>query len=386
MITEPTLLFDSIERNELKSDTPSGSIFRDINHYDWPGATFIRNTLESWFEKYPTRHRTDLRERFRSDRDQNHEGAFFELFLHEVLTRLGFSLEVHPEIAGSNDRPDFLVSRHNRRFYLEATVRSQRTGPFARHPNEKDVIEKLNTLVSADFGVTVHMDGTLSRTLSRRDVVRPFEELLKSHDPDDVQRQIDEKGRAAAPSARIESGNWSLKGWLLPISPGNQKSDSSRQFVIGHHRAAFTDCATPIRDALKEKAQKYRNLDSPLVLAVNARDVFYNGRYCDMEVLFGKEQLLYSSENPDQAPTLDRKRNGFWSCGRHSRIDAVLIFSKVDVWNVYNASACAYLNPFNSSAALPDSLFRLPHAKGCNGRMTWFEGEYVAALVGVGQN
>lgn len=83
---------------------------------------------------------------------------------HELLTRLGFSLEVHPEIAGSDDRPDFLVCRDNRRFYLEATVRGQRSGPFTRHPNEKDVIEKLNTLVSADFGVTVHMEGTLSRT------------------------------------------------------------------------------------------------------------------------------------------------------------------------------------------------------------------------------
>ncbi len=380
------MLFDNIKRSELKSDSPSESIFRDINQYDWPGATHIRNTMESWFENYPLQHRTDLRERFRSDDDQNHEGAFFELFLHELLNRLGFSLKVHPEIAGTMARPDFLVSRDHLRFYLEATVSGQRSGPFTRNRNEEDVIDKLNTLTHSKFGITVHMEGTLSRTLSRKNVLRPFKELLESHDPDDVQRLIDENGSDAAPSARIEGGDWRLKGWLWPISPGKQRSDSGRQLVIGHHRGAFTDCATPVRNALKEKAQKYRNLDAPLVLAVNARDMFYNGRYCDMEVLLGKEHLLYSNKNPDLPPALDRKRNGFWSCGRHSRIDAVLIFSKVDMWNVYNASACAYLNPYNTSAALPDSLFRLPYAKGCNGKMKWFDGEHVAALVGVGLN
>ena len=253
------MLFDNIKRSELKSDSPSESIFRDINQYDWPGATHIRNTMESWFENYPLQHRTDLRERFRSDDDQNHEGAFFELFLHELLNRLGFSLKVHPEIAGTMARPDFLVSRDHLRFYLEATVSGQRSGPFTRNRNEEDVIDKLNTLTHSKFGITVHMEGTLSRTLSRKNVLRPFKELLESHDPDDVQRLIDENGSDAAPSARIEGGDWRLKGWLWPISPGKQRSDSGRQLVIGHHRGAFTDCATPVRNALKEKAQKYRN-------------------------------------------------------------------------------------------------------------------------------
>ena len=175
-----------------------------------------------------------------------------------------------------------------------------------------------------------------------------------------------------------------MEGWLNPISPDKRLSEPSRQFVIGDHLGKYTDCATPVRDALKKKARKYRNLDAPLVLAVNVRDMFYNGCQCDMEVLFGKEQLVFSSDHPDSPPRLDRKQNGFWSCGRHSRIDAILMFSKVDGWNLYNASACLYINHHNTNAALPDALFRLPHAKGCEGKLEWFGGKNIAQLVGVG--
>ncbi len=368
----------------MKSDSPSESMFRDINHYDWPGATDIRNTLESWFANYPLQRRTDLRERFRSDDDQNHEGAFFELFLHELLTRLGFSLEVHPEIPDASSRPDFLVSDDHLQFYLEATVSGHRSGPFSRHPNEIDVIDKLNTLTSSQFGITVHMEGTLSRTLSRGDVVRPFKELLESHDPEDVQGEIDKHGSNAAPSQRIECGNWTLEGWLWPISPEEQRNDSNRQLVIGHHRGAFTDCATPVRNAVREKARKYRNLDAPFVLAVNTRDMFYNATQHDLEVLFGNEQLVYSIDNLDATTRIGREPNGVWSLSRSSQMEAFLSIQKVDMWNICNASACLYFNPKNAHTLFPDALFRLPHAKAINGKVKRFEGENIAQLVGVG--
>ena len=383
MITEPTLLFDNIVRSELKSDSPFESIFRDINQYDWPGSTYIRNTLESWFEKYPPRHRTEFRERFRDD-DPHHEGAFFELFLHELLTRLGFSLEVHPEIAGSDDRPDFLVSRDNRRFYLEATVRGQRSGPFTCNRNEEDVINKLNTLTSSHFGITVHMEGTLLRTLSREDVIRPFGNLLESNRPDEVRRLIDEQGRKAAPSQRIECGNWSLEGWLSPNLPIDRTRQPRRRFVIGHHLGAFTDCATPVRKALREKARKYRNLDAPLVLAVNTRDMFYDAPHHDFDVLYGNEQLFYSKDNLDATPRFGREPNGVWSRGRGSQMDDFLSIQKVDMWNIYYASASLYLNSNNTHTVFPDALFRLPHVKAINGEVKRFKGENVAQLVGVG--
>ena len=376
------MLFDDIERSERNSETSFEPLFRDINHYDWPGATRIRNRCESWFKKFPPEHRKDLRKRFRSD-GQNRQGAFFELFLHELLTRLGFSLTVHPEITGAK-RPDFLVCYDNQRFYLEATVTGQEEGPFTRNRNEQDVIDKLNTLTSPNFHITIHIEGTLLRTLSQNDVIRPFKELLDDHDPDEVQRLIDERGGNSAPSQRIECEDWYLEGWLRPISPDERKrkSNSTQRLILGYDIGAATDCADPVRKALKKKAQRYRHLDAPLAVAVNTRDLFYNGRDHDMDVLFGDQQLLYSMERPELSPQFGRKPNGVWSQDR--RIDAFLSFQRVDFWNLWhNASACLYINPHNSNVALPDALFQLPHAKGYDGIMKWFEGVDIGQLVGV---
>ena len=340
----------------------------------------VENNELNWFDKFPLEHQKDLRGRFSSKDDQNHGSAFFELFLHELLTRLGFSLKVHPEITGASTRPDFLVCHSDQHFYLEATMTGQESGPFTRNRNEQDVIGKLNTLTSTDFYIGVHMKGKLLRTLGRERVVRLFKELLDDHNPDEVQRLINEKGRKAAPSRSIECGNWSLQGWLKPISLEKRGNSRSRKIVIEPYLAARTNSVTPVRNALKKKGRKYRNLDAPLVVAMNARDMFYNGEVHDMEVLFGKEQLLYSKENPDLPPVSNREPNGVWS--QDSRIDAVLSFQRIDLRNLWhNASSCLYINPYKTNVALPDALFRLPHAKGYNGKMKRFEGEDIAQLV-----
>ena len=214
-------------------------------------------------------------------------------------------------------------------------------------------------------------------------MTRPFKELLVAHDPVDVQCLFEEKGMYATPSARIECGNWRLEGWLCPISPESRQKGSRRQdIVIEPYRATWTDSVTLVRKALREKASHYGQPDLPLVVAVNARDIFYNGRANDMDVLYGKEQLWYSVENPDLPLQPDRGPDGIWP--RYSKIDAVMMFQKVNLWNLQNASVCLYLNPYkNSDSALPDILFRLPHAKGCDGIIQWFEGDNVAKLVGV---
>ena len=340
------------------------------------------NKFGPWFDKYPLKHRKDLRERFRSDDDQHHGGAFFELFLHELLTRLGFSLKVHPKITGASTTPDFHVCHGDQHFYLEATVTGQVSGPFTRNRNEQDVINKLNTLTSMDFQIGIHMEGKLSTTLGRERVVRPFKELLNAHNPDEVQRLIDEKGPTAAPSRRIECRSWSLQGWLKPVALEKRGSSRAQQLVLDSYRALWTNPVIPVRKALKKKARKYGNLDAPLVVAVNARDMFYNGKDHDLEVLLGKERLLYSRENPDLPSVPDRELNGVWS--QNSRIDAVWRFQRIDFLNLWhNASACLYTNLHKTNVELPDALFRLPYANWYNGKMKWFDGEDLVQLIGV---
>jgi hypothetical protein len=116
-------LFDDVERTDVgpaKYAEPSypywnRSARKDIAH--------VRAHLEQWFGRYPAEHAADLRGRFRSASDVQHRGAFFELFLHEMLLRLGCVAEVHPTVPGTSKRPEFRVTSPGRsQFYLEAKV------------------------------------------------------------------------------------------------------------------------------------------------------------------------------------------------------------------------------------------------------------------------
>ena len=365
-------LFDDIDR-ERREHTPnvySGFVLlnRDVS----PEAQHLRNRLESWFEKFPASSKKDVRARFRSI--DVHEGALFELFLHELMIRLGCTVEVHPQIMGSDKNPDFLVCHGDKGFYLEATGVGQRVGPFTHNNNEQDVIDKLRTLCSPQFNLGIETTGTLSRTLSLESLVPQFRELLTSHDPDIVKRLIDNGGPVAGPSAKYESDGWSLEAWLIPIS---RSYDQTRQISVVFMSPRRTNSVEPVRKTLRKKSSKYGSPDLPLVVAVHTRDAFYNGRENDLEVLFGNEQISYSGESS----WLSRKANGVWSRDRGDRIAAFLRCGSVDGRDLSRASVCIYVNPRRDEVALPDAIFRLSHGKVTNDCMIWSEGEEVAQLL-----
>ena len=370
-------LFDDIDRVQtgIVSNVYSGFVL--LNGDGSSDSQCLRNRLESWFEKFPASSKKDVRERFRSTNPETHEGALFELFLHELMTRLNCSVDVHPEVAGSDNRPDFLVCHGGKLFYLEATTVGQRDGPFTPNNDEQDAIDKLSTLCSPNFNLRIEMIGTLSRTLRRKHLVPRFAELLARHDPDTVLKLIDTGGLDSAPSAKYEADGWSIEAWLLPISSRSRRNDQTRRITVMHRRAKRTNSVEPVRNAATKKSKKYGNPDLPLVVAVHTRDAFYNGQDCDLDVLFGDERITYSHETARSS----RRPNGIWSGDGGRRISAFLRCQRVDVWNLSHAGVCLYTNPKQRHATLPDALFRLPHGKVSNDTMTWLEGEDIAQLL-----
>ena len=116
-------LFDDIKREPTTSMSNLYSAFVAVNLDGSPGKQDLRDKLESWFQKFPTDGQNDLRRRFRSGRHEDHEGAFFELFLHELMINLGLKVEqVHPTLHDSRNHPDFMVCDGSKCFYLEAAT------------------------------------------------------------------------------------------------------------------------------------------------------------------------------------------------------------------------------------------------------------------------
>jgi hypothetical protein len=120
-----TLSFRLFEERERTDSSPASSgedSFSFLNRADGIVWDRIRNLSEAWFAKYPSAHAADLRGRFRSKRPGAHHGAWWELYLHYLFMQLGYDIEVHPSVAGTDHRPDFLLTRKRERVHVEAAV------------------------------------------------------------------------------------------------------------------------------------------------------------------------------------------------------------------------------------------------------------------------
>ena len=373
------MLFDDIERTSLEPTTRIVPTFQTINSFDSYGSSDLRNALEDWLARYPTEHRDDLVSRFRSDDNYNHDGALFELACHESFLRLEFSVEIHPETFVSANHPDFLLRKDDQEIFVEATVTGESHGPFTLNANEQDAINTLNTLESEDFQIGVELSGELRRTLPRQQIRNLFGDLLNKHTHGDVASAIQFGGTYAAPSRTIAEGDWKLEGWLVPIPKPTNRFRSSH-IAIYPFTAARTNVVDGVRKAIDRKRKRYGKLSAPLVVAVNVRDPYYNGKRNDMDVLLGDEVIRYDSGDPDSSGKLDRKCNGIWY--RQRRIDTVLLCKSFDIWNLRNARGCLYFHPLGNIDDFPADIIQIPYAVTNDIGTKWFDGCNFARLLG----
>ncbi len=102
-------LFDDAVRTERRPRYENESVFDYLNSSARPGSAAVRLLMENWFDEYPIRHAPDIRTRFRSRTAVDHQGAFWELYLHTLLRRMGYDVEPHPPVPGVTSHPDFLA-------------------------------------------------------------------------------------------------------------------------------------------------------------------------------------------------------------------------------------------------------------------------------------
>ena len=341
--------------------------------YDWTaqiGDTVVRRRLELWWRCYPRKARKHLLARLQGE-PESYEGASFELLMCGLLTGLGCEVDVL-DVDGLGANPDFLVKHKNRECFIEATVVIPQSGPNQIDRNRDDALAKLNQLSSSTFELRIEIEGKLDRTLSAKEVIRPFELLLNAHDPLAVKRAIDYGGIYAAPSEEIVHGNWRLRGWLNPLLTESGKEAPPRQIAVGFGGSNEEDVSTRVRDSVLVKARKYEGSHAPLIVAVNPLNIFFNSENDELEALFGKEQVSYIEEHPEINLPMTRKKDAIWvgraESNRPTCPAAVLICRGISPHSL-NAPINLYLNPFISKPELPESLYQVPHLRGKDGRM-----------------
>ena len=364
-------LFDDIQRTDHWHSKRARSSFDFLNTSAWPACHNMRDRLEQWFERYPDSSKNDLRARFRK-RDHNHGSAFFELFLHEVFSRLGLSPEVHPESQRGHGRPDFAItSGSDALYYVEANVVG-RKGIMAEDSLENDVLDAIDSLAverPTSIALRAQTSGRLAQSLRTGPIKAKVQKWV-----DQIDRDFINPGWIEAEPLEVSHGEWGL------TLTAYRRTDrpSHRLLHVGPGRVGMSTDDTDLRKNILTKTKQHRDIDRPLIIAIN-RPGTWKDREDEVSALFGKEQLSWQVDEHGNAvtpTTVSRASDSVWrnrTGSRYSRLHGVLFFRGAWPQTAHSVTSHLYVNPF-IQADVPDELLRLGSARVRNGEMQWEPG------------
>jgi hypothetical protein len=332
-------LFDEGTRTELRLADKSEPTYSYYNQSARPAIVALRQLLEDWFERTPDQAKCHLRARFQSPLESNHQGAFFELYIHELFTCLGFELQIDPSVPGHGTHPDFLVLRGGvRQFYIEATVAGlpfqDEQGAIARMATVYDAI---NTVFSPNFFLRLKLRGSPKTPPPTRRLRDDLTKWLQQLNPDLILQLYAEKRYGDIPSF-----DWSYEGWDLSFEPLPKSAEfrgrlGVRPIGIETPEGKWLNTQGVIRAGIERKSNKYGNLHLPFVVATNVVE-----NHCEnidiMNALYGDERFIVTGYDGHLATKEGtRTPNGAWGTSqsvRNKLVSGVLIFRDLNPWNM----------------------------------------------------
>jgi hypothetical protein len=334
------VLFDELERTDA---TPKKEVEDDFSFLNRVAGHFwstIRDELDRWFVGYPASDALDLRNRFRSPRPDQHWAAWWELYLYRTFEALGFAVEVHPEIAGTDRRPDFRLRRKDT-LYVEATTVFSGIVDENRNPDrEAWIVDTLNEIKSTDFVVWLHFEQLGTAQPSKREIIGPVQNWLAGLNVN--QAESLKLAGGPLPEHTFLMRDWRVRLQAVPRRRERRTKPADRFVGIGPIEIGFVDDRDRIGKALERKKTHHSNVNGPLVLAVLGMS-----RVLDHEDV---AQALFGSEAVEIATgRLVRKPDGFWRGPRGpsgTRISAVLLGSGTAPWFVAQDWPTLWLNPW----------------------------------------
>jgi hypothetical protein len=374
-------LFSQIERNKTE---PAGY---SEPHYDYLDKSAriemgrVREVLEAYYAKYPNPLKREFKRRCQTD-DRKFLAAVFELYLHELLLRLGYSIEIEPQDSSSNrKRPDFRIhNSEGEEFYLEAVVASGASDKDAGQEAIKSrVYDAINSIESPNFFLGMEMEGAPNTEPPVRSWKQQLLQWLTSLNPDENAGFDKYEGVRKRHELTLTHDGWQVIFSAIPKSITARGEPGIRP--IGTQMFGFRsiNSAAIIRNAVMRKAKRYGKLEKPYIIAANVLNSNCD-RIAIMEALFGTEQYVISPETfpSDFQPrvTIIREPDGIWtrpSGPRYTRVSAVLVTDSVRPWSIASRDLCLYHNPWASNP-YDGQMRQFSEAIPTNNNMDWKDG------------
>ncbi len=386
-------LFDDIVRTEIRARRQNESTFDYLNTSARPGIQAARDLLETWFEHLPGNAQADVRGRFGSRNEVSHQSAFFELFWHELLRRSGYDVEIHPAIAGVTTNPDFLASRGGvPQFYVEVTLAMPPHADAAADRRLAELHDTLDRMDSPDFYLEMKYRGTPEGNVRGRNLRERLERWLLTLNYDEIAQMYREQEYSQLPSVTVSEQGALFTFTAMPKGPERRGQPGVRPVgIVAPAGFQLVRTHEDIKAAVDGKANKYGDLQLPLLIAVNVMDDFCDGDDV-LNALFGEEQVVVAREpNGGWVERWDtRAANGAWRGPRGARntlVSAVAVTHQLSPTRLRMCAVEVIHNPWAAHPLPPESL-PLPQRTIAlpDGRVTCCAGMSAANLLGVPQN
>lgn len=316
-------LFDAIERTDGTPARRTEDSFRFLNRAAGAVWDRIRDQLDSWYAAFPDPD-DDLRRRFRARDPRQHYAAWWELYLHGLLTALDYRLTVHPDVPGAKGHPDFLAERGDESFYVEGvTVFSGVVSPRAASPLQAAVMDAIDTVEASHFMVGLQFERFGSSMPKASEITGPIEAWLSTLDADALLASA-EAGVLAEPT-QVEFGDWAVELRPIPRSLKFRGCPENRLIGMGPSFGGVTNDVQKLRSAVTRKKGQFGTPDKALLVAALPINGF-TGDHVVEDALFGSEAVRFNIET--KATALVRSPDGVWIGKRGpaaKRVSAVLI-------------------------------------------------------------
>jgi len=348
----------------------------------------VRNVITEWLNNFPESDRNEVICRIKSGSHINFRSATFELYIHEILIRLGYEVSTHPETSsGKTTKPDFLVrdTETGESFYVEAVLATDQSDQERAAESRKNlVIDSINKLSSPNFYLSLSAEGDPETTPSGRKLRRKLSKWLTELDPDEVSNNLKVSGHDALPRIELNQDGWNVEFIAIPKSPERRGLEDSTTIGSLSNGVRWMTSWESVRDTVLKKGNRYGDINKPLLIAVNVGQ-FDVHNIDSMQALFGQEQFIFNSNDLDSELRMERAPNGVWygpNGIRYKRISGVIISPDITPWTCGARNICIYINSW-ANQNVSGSLFQLSHAQIHEGIMEWTEGIHPKELLGL---
>jgi hypothetical protein len=352
-------LFDDIERTNLEPKWHSESTYEYLNLSARKPIRRVRFLLEEWFSKYPINYKKELKTRLSSQNDLTYLSAFFELFIYALFSKLGYEIDIHPDIPGESTHPDFLVLKQEKPlFFLEATLA---VGPKENTAEEKRrnvVYDTIDKMESPNFFLEVKVNSSSEKSPPGRKWRSQLKKWLSGLNPDEIEKIINLKGLESIKKKTVkdESG-WSVTFSPIPKSPRIRGKQVVRPVGITHIDFNKRREHEWIKNSIKRKAGNYGKLNLPYIIAVNLKSLFSQDSIIE-NALFGRQGFGFNRwRNNDLKMIRDFDGAFCHPPGPiNKRVSAIMIFPYLDCCGITKSIPKIWHNPWASKILEKDPL------------------------------